>query len=63
MKKIGFILPILALALMLGTATSALAQNVGDNSTYFVTYFSNNTTANPDETARSEEHTSELQSQ
>jgi hypothetical protein len=52
MKKIGFVLPILALALMLGTATSALAQNVGDNSVYFVTYFANNTAANPDETVR-----------
>lgn len=52
MKKIGLLLPILSLALMLGTATSALAQNVGDNSVYFVTYFSNNSAVNPDATVR-----------
>jgi len=52
MKKLGFLL---FLALMLGIASgSALAQNVGDNSVYFVTYYSNNSTAVnvPDATVR-----------
>jgi hypothetical protein len=50
MKKLGFLLFI---ALMLGIASgSALAQNVGDNSTYFVTYYANNVTTAPDATAR-----------
>jgi hypothetical protein len=51
MKRLGFLLLTLAIALMLGG--SALAQNVGDNSVYFVTYYSNaNTTGAPDETIR-----------
>ena len=52
MKKLGLLfLPILAIALMLGG--NALAQNVGDNSDYFVTYYSNaNTTGAPDGTLR-----------
>ena len=50
MKQLGLLLVI---ALMLGTASVALAQNVGDNSVYFVTYFSNaNTTKAPDATVR-----------
>jgi hypothetical protein len=50
MKKLGIaLLTILAMSMMLGTA---LAQNVGDNSVYFVTYFSNNVAAAPDETVR-----------
>lgn len=50
MKKIGSLLfPVLAIALMLG---SAVAQNVGDSSVYFVTYYSNNVSAAPDETVR-----------
>lgn len=52
MKKLGFLL---FLVLMLGIASgSALAQNVGDNSVYFVTYFANNLTAAavPDATVR-----------
>ncbi len=55
MKKLGLSLfPILAIALMLGIASgSALAQNVGDNSVYFTTYYSNaNTTGAPDGTVR-----------
>ena len=49
MKKLGFLMLMLALALMLGG--TALAQ--GDNSVYFVTYFSNANTANaPDATVR-----------
>jgi hypothetical protein len=49
MKKLGFSLVLLAIALMLGG--NALAQ--GDNSVYFVTYFSNaNTTGVPDEVVR-----------
>jgi hypothetical protein len=52
MKKLGFSLLLLAIALMLGG--SALAQNVGDNSVYFTTYFANNLTASgvPDATLR-----------
>jgi hypothetical protein len=52
MKKLGLLfLPILAIALMLGG--NALAQNVGDGSDYFVTYYSNaNTTGAPDGTLR-----------
>jgi hypothetical protein len=45
MKKLGFLMLLLALALMLGG--NALAQ--GDNSDYFVTYYSNaNTAGAPD---------------
>jgi len=51
MKKLGLLLlPILAITLMLG---NAFAQNVGDNSVYFVTYYSNaNTSGAPDGTLR-----------
>jgi hypothetical protein len=49
MKKLGFLMLLLALALMLGG--SALAQ--GDNSDYFVTYYSNaNTTGAPNAVVR-----------
>jgi hypothetical protein len=52
MKKVPCtILSILAIALVLGT-TSAVAQNVGDNTIYFTTYFSNNVAAAPDATLR-----------
>jgi len=45
------LLPILAITLLLGG--NAFAQNVGDNSVYFVTYYSNaNTTGAPDGTLR-----------
>ena len=51
MKKLGFVLFMLALALMLGG--NALAQTVGDNSVYFVSYYSNaNTTGAPDAVVR-----------
>ncbi len=52
MKRLGLLLlPILAITLMLGG--NAFAQNVGDNSVYFVTYFSNaNTAGVPDGTLR-----------
>jgi hypothetical protein len=52
MKKLALLLlPILAITLMLGG--NAVAQNVGDNSIYFVTYYSNaNTTGAPDGTLR-----------
>ncbi len=52
MKGLGLLLfPILVIALMLGG--TALAQNVGDNSVYFTTYYSNaNTTGAPDQTVR-----------
>jgi len=51
MKKLGLLLfVILAVALLGG---NAVAQNVGDNSVYFVTYFSNaNTTGAQDGTLR-----------
>jgi hypothetical protein len=49
MKKFGFLMLMLAIALMLGG--SAVAQ--GDNSVYFTTYYSNaNTTSAPDGTVR-----------
>lgn len=47
MKWLGF--SMLAIALMLGIAS---AQNVGDNSVYFTTYYSNNVAAAPDGTVR-----------
>ena len=52
MKKLGVLpLAILAITLMLGG--NAFAQNVGDNSVYFVTYYSNaNTAGAPDQTLR-----------
>jgi hypothetical protein len=50
MKKLGFLMFLLALALILGG--NALAQNVGDNSVYFTTYFANNVAAAPDATLR-----------
>ena len=52
MKKFGLLLlPVLAITLMLGG--NAFAQNVGDNSVYFVTYYSNaNTSGAPDGTLR-----------
>src|ERR1700678_2845886 len=52
MKKLGFLL---FLVLMLGIASGTmLAQNVGDNSVYFTTYYANNVTAAavPDQTLR-----------
>jgi hypothetical protein len=50
MKRVGFLL---FLVLMLGIASgTALAQNVGDNSVYFVTYYANNVAAAPDATLR-----------
>lgn len=55
MKKLGSLLFLmLAIALLLGIVpVNALAQNAGDNSVYFVTYFSNaNTTRAPDATVR-----------
>ena len=49
MKKLGFLMLLVALAVMLGG--TALAQ--GDNTVYFTTYFSNANTANaPDATVR-----------
>lgn len=49
MKKLAVLCTVLAITLMVG---SAVAQNVGDNSVYFVTYFSNNVAGAPDETVR-----------
>ena len=53
MKKASLLL--LAIALLMGIAGSASAQAVtstGDNSVYFVSYFSNNVAAAPDATVR-----------
>jgi hypothetical protein len=52
MKKLGLLLlPILAITLILGG--NAFAQNVGDSSYFFVTYYSNaNTSGAPDGTLR-----------
>lgn len=47
MKKVVFLM---FFALLLVASGTAFAQ--GDNSTYFVTYYSNNTTAAPDATVR-----------
>jgi len=47
MKKLGFVL-----AIALICSGIALAQNVGDNSVYFVTYYANNVAAAPDATLR-----------
>ncbi len=56
MRKLGLLFPILAIALLVGLASqNAAAQSAavtGDASTYFVTYFSNNVAAAPDETVR-----------
>jgi len=48
MKKLGTLLFVLAIAL----AGSAFAQNVGDSSVFFTTYYANNVAAAPDETVR-----------
>jgi hypothetical protein len=50
----NFMLLMLAIpAIALTSSSAALAQNVGDNSVYFVTYFSNaNTGGAPDQTVR-----------
>jgi hypothetical protein len=48
MKRVGFVVAMLALALI----GSAAAQNVGDNSVYFVTYYSNNQAGAPNATVR-----------
>ncbi len=52
MKKLGFLMLTLAIAVMLGG--TALAQNpITEDSPYFTTYYSNaNTTGAPDETVR-----------
>jgi hypothetical protein len=49
MKRVGLFLMV-AIALML--SGTALAQNAGDNSYYFVTYYSNNVSGAPDGTVR-----------
>jgi hypothetical protein len=52
MKRLGLLL-ILALAITLVAGGQAFAQNVGDRSNYYVTYFSNaNTPGAPDATLR-----------
>jgi len=51
MKKLGFTLfSMLAIALI--CSGIALAQNIGDNSVYFVSYYANNVAAAPDATVR-----------
>src|SRR5580704_1007341 len=51
MKKFGIVLSLALVTILL--AGSALAQNVGDNSVYFTTYYSNARTAGlPDSTVR-----------
>ena len=52
MKRLG-LLPYLILAITLMLGGNAFAQNVGDNSVYFVTYYSNaNTAGAPDAVVR-----------
>src|SRR5208283_5967678 len=51
MKKLGVVLSLALVLVLLGG--SALAQNVGDKSVYFVTYYSNSLTPGaPDQTVR-----------
>jgi len=54
MKKLGFLMLLMAIALMLrGTALATPPQGGGDYSVYFTTYYSNANTANaPDATVR-----------
>ena len=53
MKKLSFMLfTVLAIALISGVASAQSAAITGDNSVYFVNYFSNNVAAAPDETVR-----------
>jgi len=54
MRRVASVLfPLLAIAPMLGIASgSAMAQNVGDSSTYFVDYYANNVAGAPDATVR-----------
>ena len=54
MKKLGYLLlPMLAIALMVSLSGNAVAQNVGDSSVYFTTYYSfAHTTGAPDQTVR-----------
>jgi hypothetical protein len=57
MTKVGYVLfPVLAIALLMGVASGPAAAQaapiVADPSVYFITYFSNNVTAAPDETVR-----------
>jgi len=50
--RVLLLFPVLAIALMLASG-NAVAQNVGDNSVYFTTYYSNaNTQGAPDATVR-----------
>jgi hypothetical protein len=49
MRQVGLVFATLVIALI---ATGAMAQNVGDNSVFFVTYFSNNYPGLPDGTVR-----------
>jgi len=49
MKRVGLVFATLVITLL---ATSALAQNVGDNSVFFVSYFANNVGGAPDATVR-----------
>jgi len=51
MKRVGlFMFAVVAIAMIF--SGNALAQNVGDWSTYFVTYYSNNVSGAPDNTVR-----------
>ena len=56
MRKISYLLfPMLAIALLVGISNNAVAQaaaSTGDNTIYFVSYFSNNVAAAPDATVR-----------
>ncbi len=49
MRQVQLVLTTLVIALL---ATGAVAQNVGDNSVFFVSYFSNNSAGFPDEVVR-----------
>lgn len=51
MKRMGLFLLVVA-TVALAFSGSALAQNVGDESVYFVTYYANNVSGAPDATVR-----------
>ena len=51
MKKLGFVFAMLVIALA-ATGAMAQTQNIGDNSYYFVTYYSNNVASAPDAVVR-----------
>jgi hypothetical protein len=52
MKRVSFLMLVIALLGIAGTAAAQSAASTGDNTVYFVSHFSNNVAAAPDATAR-----------